>query len=82
MRGTNLNLSASTITFSPGTTFFLDRLKMVWGLLVFVFAIGGVLADDCCSAEDRREVARIWEDIWSAEFSGRRVTVAQAVFAE
>ena len=34
----------------------------------------------CCSNEDRREVLSLWESIWSAQFSGRRIAVARAVF--
>jgi hypothetical protein len=30
--------------------------------------------------EDRREVQRLWDSIWSAQYSGRRVAMASAVF--
>jgi len=51
----------------------------VFILLAFVaFAA----AQDCCSMEDRREILALWESIWSAQYSGRRVAVAQAVFAD
>jgi hypothetical protein len=51
-------------------------MKVVVLLLGFVaYASAG-----CCSMEDRREVLSLWESIWSAQFSGRRVAIAQAVF--
>ena len=54
------------------------KMKVVILLLGFVaYAYAG-----CCSMEDRREVLALWESIWSAQYSGRRVAVAQAVFAE
>nr|BAA09589.1 a polypeptide chain of chlorocruorin [Sabellastarte spectabilis] len=36
--------------------------------------------ESCCSMEDRQEVLKAWETMWSAEFTGRRVTIAQEVF--
>nr|P13578.1 RecName: Full=Extracellular globin-2B; AltName: Full=Erythrocruorin; AltName: Full=Extracellular globin IIB [Tylorrhynchus heterochaetus] len=38
--------------------------------------------DDCCSAADRHEVLDNWKGIWSAEFTGRRVAIGQAIFQE
>jgi len=53
-------------------------------LAVFVVALcfAGAMAtaSDCCSSEDRREVQRQWEHVWSAQFTGRRVAIGQAVF--
>lgn len=52
--------------------------------LVLLALFGYSLADDieCCSVEDRNEMQTIWGEIWSAQFTGRRVQVAQAVFAD
>jgi len=51
-------------------------MKVVLLLLGFVaYASAG-----CCSMEDRKEVLALWESVWSAQYSGRRVAVAQAVF--
>ena len=35
-----------------------------------------------CSADDIKTVLKDWESVWGAEFTGRRVSIAQAVFAE
>nr|CAC37410.1 globin [Sabella spallanzanii] len=37
-------------------------------------------AEGCCSMEDRQEVLNAWEALWSAEYTGRRVMIAQAAF--
>lgn len=34
----------------------------------------------CCSEKDARRVLKDWEHVWGAEFTGRRVEVAKAVF--
>ena len=54
---------------------------MMLALFVVLAFTSGTFAGKCCSTEDRREVRRLWQDIWSAEYSGRRVAVGQAVFA-
>ncbi len=36
---------------------------------------------DCCTIEDRREVQRIWNEIWGAKSSSRRITIAMQTFA-
>lgn len=53
-------------------------------LLVFAMVLGVAFAqeNDCCSMEDRKEVSQIWQDMWSAEFSGRRVLIAQVLFQD
>ena len=35
-----------------------------------------------CSADDIKTVLRDWQSVWGAEFTGRRVSIAQAVFAD
>ena len=32
--------------------------------------------EDCCTIEDRREVQRIWNEIWGSKSSKRRITIA------
>lgn len=39
-------------------------------------------ADCRCSADDIKTVLRDWESVWGAAFTGRRVAIAQAVFAD
>merc|ERR1712141_710325 len=53
------------------------KMKVLILLLGFV---AYTYAGSCCSMEDRKEVLALWESIWSAQYSGRRVAVAQAVF--
>ena len=36
----------------------------------------------CCSHEDRREILYLWESVWSASFTERKVMIAKAVFEE
>lgn len=52
--------------------------------LLFVVALAGVVMadDDCCAAEDRREIAYIWKKVWSSSFTDRKVTIADAVYDE
>jgi len=51
--------------------------------MVLVVALAGTaLGDDCCSAEDRREIEFIWHKIWASAFTDRKVTIAKAVFDE
>nr|4U8U_A Chain A, Globin a chain [Glossoscolex paulistus]4U8U_E Chain E, Globin a chain [Glossoscolex paulistus]4U8U_I Chain I, Globin a chain [Glossoscolex paulistus]4U8U_P Chain P, Globin a chain [Glossoscolex paulistus]4U8U_T Chain T, Globin a chain [Glossoscolex paulistus]4U8U_X Chain X, Globin a chain [Glossoscolex paulistus]4U8U_e Chain e, Globin a chain [Glossoscolex paulistus]4U8U_i Chain i, Globin a chain [Glossoscolex paulistus]4U8U_m Chain m, Globin a chain [Glossoscolex paulistus] len=38
--------------------------------------------DDCCSAEDRREIQHIWDTVWSSSFTDRKVAIAGAVFKD
>eukprot|EP00178_Gracilaria_changii_P017199 TRINITY_DN49195_c0_g1_i1.p1 TRINITY_DN49195_c0_g1~~TRINITY_DN49195_c0_g1_i1.p1 ORF type:complete len:165 (+),score=12.52 TRINITY_DN49195_c0_g1_i1:40-534(+) len=52
------------------------RLLVLCALAAYVSADGG-----CCTLEDRKEVLSLWESVWSAEYTGRRVAIAQAVFA-
>ena len=54
-------------------------------LLVLAALVSIALADGefaCCSTEDRQEMQALWHEIWSAQFTGRRVQVAQSVFEE
>jgi len=51
--------------------------------LVLVVALAGTaIADDCCSAEDRREIEFIWHKIWASSFTERKVTITRAIFDE
>ena len=57
-------------------------VKMMLGM-IFVFALAGAaFADDCCSAEDRRELAHLWDRVWASSFTDRKVAIAGAVFDE
>jgi hemoglobin-like flavoprotein len=51
-------------------------------LLIAALMVGVAYAGQhkCCSIEDRTEVLRFWETVWGAQFSGRRVIIAQNVF--
>nr|QQO51924.1 extracellular globin Egb_B2 [Platynereis dumerilii] len=54
-------------------------------MLVLVLSLaflGSALAEDCCSAADRKTVLRDWQSVWSAEFTGRRVAIGTAIFEE
>eukprot|EP00918_Siedleckia_nematoides_P076472 GHVU01167118.1.p1 GENE.GHVU01167118.1~~GHVU01167118.1.p1 ORF type:complete len:168 (-),score=28.84 GHVU01167118.1:515-1018(-) len=55
---------------------------MMKALLLIAALIGVAAASSskCCSVEDRREVLHFWESVWGAQFSGRRVIIAQNVF--
>ncbi|MRB67787.1 hypothetical protein GH825_31005, partial [Bacillus thuringiensis] len=35
-----------------------------------------------CTTEDRREMQLMWGNVWSAQFTGRRLAIAQAVFKD
>ena len=51
-------------------------------LVICAALIGSALAGSkCCSQEDRREVQQFWSSVWGAQYSGRRVIIAQKVFA-
>jgi len=59
---------------------------------VCLLAAASVIADQdddceytrfgCCSHEDRREIQYLWQSVWSASFTERKVTIAKAVFDE
>uniref|UniRef100_A0A0P4VK04 Extracellular globin n=1 Tax=Glossoscolex paulistus TaxID=1046353 RepID=A0A0P4VK04_9ANNE len=57
---------------------------MKFGLcLVLVAVLGYAFADDdCCSAEDRRELKFIWNYIWASGFTDRKAAIAGAVFKD
>ena len=57
-------------------------MKVLIVLLGFAALAMGARQEGCCSIEDRHEVLALWESVWSAQFSGRRIAIAQAVFAE
>jgi hemoglobin-like flavoprotein len=49
--------------------------------MIFVLALAGAaFADDCCSAEDRREIQFLWKKVWASSFTDRKVAIAGAVF--
>jgi hypothetical protein len=52
--------------------------------LLFVVALAGMAMadDDCCAAEDRREIGFIWKRIWTSSFTDRKVAISAAVFEE
>jgi len=51
--------------------------------MIFVLAVAGsAFADDCCSAEDRKEIQFIWKKVWASSFTDRKVAIAGAVFNE
>nr|AAA03293.1 44 kda hemoglobin B2 chain {N-terminal} [slender vestimentifera gen. sp.1, Peptide Partial, 41 aa] [slender vestimentifera sp. 1] len=33
-----------------------------------------------CTTEDRKEMQIMWSNVWHAQFTGRRLAIAQAVF--
>jgi hypothetical protein len=55
-------------------------------LLVAALAVAGVYASDddsdCCSVEDKKEVAHMWHAIWHSSHTDRKVTIMTAVFHE
>jgi hemoglobin-like flavoprotein len=51
-------------------------------LLVVAVAAVAVSADDCCSAEDRKELQFLWKRVWTSSFTDRKVAIAGAVFEE
>ena len=83
-------VNAQLISYDPTFTFtftfccvFAGKMKVaVAVVLMCCVAMSSAGSDGCCSMEDRREVQKLWESIWSAQFSGRRVAIAQAVFNE
>jgi hemoglobin-like flavoprotein len=51
--------------------------------MIFVLALAGsAFADDCCSAEDRKEIQFIWTKVWASSFTDRKVAIAGAAFNE
>jgi len=52
--------------------------------LLFVVALAGIAMadDDCCAAEDRREIAYIWKKVWTSSFTDRKVAITSAVFED
>lgn len=49
-------------------------------LLAAAVAFACATPPDCCSTEDRKEVRSLWERVWSAQYTGRRVKIAQEIF--
>jgi hemoglobin-like flavoprotein len=49
--------------------------------MIFVLALAGsAFAEECCSAEDRREIQYLWKKVWASSFTDRKVAIAGAVF--
>jgi hypothetical protein len=63
------------------------RMLYTW-LLVAALAVGGAFADvehddsDCCSLEDKKEVAHMWHQVWHSSHTDRKVKIMTAVFDE
>jgi len=51
-------------------------------LLLVMGLVAGGLASHSCTTEDRTEMQLMWANVWSAQFTGRRLAIAQAVFKE
>ena len=72
-----------TALMSPTPVYYVPGLIMLSVTLVLCALVGVSFADfECCTAENRQEVQHLWSDIWSAQFAGRRIPVAQAIFEE
>jgi hypothetical protein len=61
-------------------------MQYTW-LLLAVVAVAGVMSDetpvddsDCCSLEDKKEVAHMWHAIWHSSHTDRKVKIMTAVF--
>lgn len=50
-------------------------------LIVLSALVAVAMSQSCCSMEDRKAVLNMWESVWSAEFTGRRVAIAKNAFA-
>ena len=58
-------------------------MKTSAALLVLGLVAYATAQSDCgCSADDIKIVLRDWESVWGAEFTGRRVAIAQEIFAD
>lgn len=57
-------------------------LRVFLGACLLVVAAHGEEHVGCCSHEDRREIQYLWESVWSASFTERKVMIAKAVFDE
>lgn len=53
---------------------------MLWLVVLSLLVVGSQADDTCCSVEDRREVLVFWKDVWGAQYTDQRVTLAQQVF--
>jgi len=54
-----------------------------WLLILTLTFVGAVYADDdCCSVEDKREVATIWHNVWHSSYTNRKVKLMRAVWDE
>lgn len=58
----------------------LKAVKMMLGMIFVLTLAGAAFADDCCSAEDRRELGFLWKRVWASSFTDRKVAIAGAVF--
>jgi len=59
-------------------------MMFTWWILVVALAAGSSYAfeEDCCSAEDRKEVAFMWHAAWHSSYTARRVTIMRAVWED
>ena len=50
--------------------------------VVLCLGLVAVTLAHSCTIEDRTEMQIEWESVWSAQFTGRRLAIAQSVFSE
>jgi len=58
-----------------------DKMLYTW-LLIAAVAVGAVYGDDtddCCSVEDKKEVAFMWHKVWHSSYTDRKVRIMKAV---
>ena len=84
MYGVTLYVDGNLCSWHTSGTCSYDagKMKVVVAVVMMLSCWVALSSAGCCSMEDRREVQRLWDSIWSAQFSGRRVAIAQAVFNE
>ena len=58
---------------------------MLYKLMIIGALLGAALCedvtetDDCCSVEDKKELAFMWHQVWHSSYTERRVTIMRAV---
>jgi len=57
-------------------------MKLYICLLVVALAGAAFADDDCCSTEDKKEIAFSWSKIWHTSYTDRKVKIMGAVFEE
>jgi len=60
--------------------------RMLYKWFIVALALGLAYAsdedDDCCSLEDKKEVAHMWHQVWHSSHTDRKVAIMTAVFHE